>query len=50
MLERIEKYGLKVDKKLVEFIENEVLQGIDVSSEHLWKSFSEFLTALSKKK
>ena len=49
MLERIEKYGLKVDKKLVEFIENEVLQGIDVSSEHLWKSFSEFLTALSKK-
>ena len=32
---RTEKYGLKVDDKLVEFVEANALPGIDISSDNL---------------
>ena len=36
----IEKFNLKVDRKLVNFINNEVLEGLDISEERFWSGFS----------
>jgi malate synthase len=39
--------SLKVSKDLKDFLENEVLDGLDISSDHFWKSFEEILNEFS---
>jgi malate synthase len=41
MTQRIEKHGLQVDKVLVDFIENDALNGIDVSADQFWAGLSD---------
>ncbi len=44
-----EKFGLKIDNKLLNFIENEALPGTSVSSEQFWRGFSELVKELNPK-
>ena len=39
--------SLKVSKDIKDFLENEVLDGLDISSDHFWKSFEEILNEFS---
>ncbi len=39
--------SLKVSKDLKDFLENEVLDGLDISSDHFWTSFEEILNEFS---
>lgn len=39
-MKRIEKYGLQVDARLVDFIEGRALPGTDISQEQFWKGLS----------
>jgi len=48
-LSRTDKNGLKVDNKLLNFIENEALPGTEVSSEQFWNGFSEIVNSLNPK-
>ena len=36
----IDKFNLKIDTHLFEFINNEVLQGLDLDKEIFWSNFS----------
>ena len=36
----IDKFNLKIDTRLYEFINNEVLQGLDLDKEIFWSNFS----------
>ena len=44
-----EKFGLKVDNKLLNFIENEALPGIPISSEQFWSGFAKLIQSLNPK-
>jgi malate synthase len=46
---RTEKYGLKVDDKLVEFVEANALPGIDISSDNFWKGLASIVNNLGPK-
>jgi len=48
-MSRTDKNGLKVDNKLLNFIENEALPGTEVSSEQFWNGFSEIVSSLNPK-
>ena len=48
-MSRTDKNGLKVDNKLLNFIENEALHGTEVSSEQFWNGFSEIVNSLNPK-
>ena len=49
MVNRVNKFGLKVDAKLVEFIDNEVLSEAGLETNYFWKNFNDFITKFSKK-
>ena len=46
---RTEKFGLKVDDKLIEFVEAKALPGIDISSDDFWKGLSDLVNKLGPK-
>ena len=46
---RTEKYGLKVDDKLVEFVEANALPGIDISSKDFWRGLAGIVNKLGPK-
>ena len=46
---RTEKFGLKVDDKLIEFVEAKALPGIDISSDDFWKGLSGLVNKLGPK-
>ena len=46
---RTEKFGLKVDDKLIEFVEVKALPGIDISSDDFWKGLSDLVNKLGPK-
>ena len=48
-MNKTEKFGLKIDNKLLNFIENEALPGTSVSSEQFWRGFSELVKELNPK-
>ena len=39
--------SLKISKDLKDFLENEVLDGLDISSDHFWKSFEKIINEFS---
>ena len=39
-MKRIEKFGLQIDEKLVDFLESEALPGTDVTANQFWKGLS----------
>jgi malate synthase len=43
MMKRIEKYGLQVDEKLVDFIEGKALPGTDISQKQFWVGLSDLI-------
>ncbi len=45
-MKRIEKYGLKVDPELVDFIEDKALPGTDISQGQFWKGLSDLVHEL----
>ena len=49
MVDRVDKYGLKVDSVLENFIESEALPGTGISSERFWEGFSKLIKDLSTK-
>ena len=44
MGKRIDKYGLKIEENLFNFMNNEVLDNLDFEKESFWKNFSNFIT------
>jgi len=42
-MQRIEKYGLKIDPRLVDFIEDKALPGTDVCQRQFWKGLSDLV-------
>jgi len=48
-MSRTEKNGLKIDNKLLNFIENEALPGTNITSEQFWSGFSELIKNLNPK-
>ena len=44
MGKRIDKYGLKIEENLFNFINNEVLDNLSFEKESFWKNFSNFIT------
>ncbi len=49
MVDRVNKFGLKVDIKLANFIDYEVLKELNINSEGFWKSFNNYVTRFTKK-
>ena len=49
MSERIEKYGLNIDAKLVNFIESEAIPGTGVDVQKFWQGFAEIIEKLGPK-
>ena len=49
MVNRINKFGLKVDKKLADFIDNDVLSDAGLENEYFWKNFNDYITKFSIK-
>ena len=47
MLKRINKYDLKVEENLYNFINLEVLENLGIDLEYFWKNFSGFITELT---
>ena len=43
MGKRIDKYGLKIEENLFNFIDNEVLDNLNFEKESFWKNFSNFI-------
>ena len=41
--------SLKISNHLRNFLENEVLDGLDISKEHFWSSFEKIVNEFSKK-
>ena len=50
MSDRIEKYGLNVDAKLVNFIESEAIPGTGVDVQKFWQGFAEIIEKFKKYK
>ena len=48
-MSKTDKYGLKIDNKLFNFIENEALPGTNISSDQFWTSFSKLVKELNPK-
>ncbi len=44
MGKRIDKYGLKIEENLFNFINNEVLDNLSFEKESFWKNFANFIT------
>ena len=49
MNERVEKFGLKVDAVLANFIDNEAIPGTGIEKDIFWKGFTYLVSKLSKK-
>ena len=49
MVNRIEKYGLSIDSKLIEFIESEAIPGTGVDPNIFWQGFSKIVEELGPK-
>ena len=49
MSDRIEKYGLNIDAKLVNFIESEAIPGTGVDVQKFWQGFAEIIEKLGPK-
>ncbi len=49
MANRVNKYGLKVDTKLADFIDNDVLSEVGIESEYFWKNLNDYITKFSIK-
>ena len=49
MVNRIEKYGLSIDSKLLEFIESEAIPGTGVDPNIFWQGFSKIVEELGPK-
>ncbi len=49
MVNRVNKFGLKVDTRLADFIDNVVLKYVGIDNENFWKNFNNFVTELSLK-
>ena len=47
MVERIEKYGLRVARSLHDMIEHEALPGTGVAPERFWRGFSELIHGMA---
>ncbi|MFZ9625572.1 MAG: hypothetical protein ACO3AD_09955, partial [Burkholderiaceae bacterium] len=47
MVERIEKYGLRVARSLHDMIEQEALPGTGVAPERFWRGFSELIHGMA---
>ncbi len=47
MVHRIEKYGLKIEESLFNFINIEVLDSLNFQQDDFWKKFSDFITELA---
>ena len=47
MVNRIEKYGLKIEENLFNFINEDVLDNLNFKQDDFWKSFSDFLIELA---
>ena len=45
MVNRVNKFGLKVDARLADFIDNEVLNELDLENEYFWKNFNDYIRA-----
>ena len=43
MGKRIDKYGLKIEENLFNFINNEVLDNLNFEKESFWKNFSNLI-------
>ncbi len=41
MSDRIEKYGLSIDAKLVDFMESEAIPGTGIDIQKFWQGFAE---------
>ena len=49
MTDRVTSFGLQIDKKLYDFVNDEVLTDIDISADHFWQGISESAAVLSPK-
>ena len=49
MVSRVNKFGLKVDTKLSDFIDNEVLNELQIDNNYFWKSFNDYISKFSIK-
>ncbi|MGB2096346.1 MAG: malate synthase G, partial [Candidatus Puniceispirillales bacterium] len=49
MSECINSFGLQVDKALYEFINQNVLKQLDVTTDHFWNGFAEAVNTLTPK-
>jgi len=49
MVERVEKFGLKIEENLYNFITSEVLNKLDFDPEKFWKQFSDYIKELTPK-
>ncbi len=48
-MQRVDRKGLQVDQQLADFIENEALNGLDVSADTFWEGFSELVHGMGPK-
>ena len=46
-MQKIKKWNLKIDSKLVEFIEKEVIPGTDIDPNKFWSKFDDIVHNLS---
>ena len=49
MVNRVNKSGLSVDSKLVDFMELEAIPGTGVDNENFWKGFAKIVEELGPK-
>ena len=49
MSERVNSFGLKIDKSLYQFINQDVLKQLDINEDDFWKGFAEAVTTLTPK-
>ena len=49
MQDRVNKYGLQIDKHLYDFINNKALPGTNLDAENFWKKSSNIIEDLAKK-
>ena len=49
MVQRVDKYGLKIEEKLYNFINSEVLNNLNFDSEQFWNKFSGFIKEFAPK-
>ena len=49
MVQRVNKFGYEVDKALLDFINTDVLSGLDIEEEAFWNNFASFINKFSAK-